>query len=136
MTAEQQYRNRAVLAKHLREKVPAHRWDMSAWSGDGSTPNDCGTVGCAAGHAAEIPELREQGYSLGIGGQYPCLADEDGGTWAISFNALTELFGFREPFTEGSHLYEGKGRVTPVVVAEVLEAINRESDRVKGPRKG
>jgi len=47
------------LAAHL-ETVPESEFDMRTWAKQ--TP--CGTVCCAVGHAASIPEFRDAGLSL------------------------------------------------------------------------
>lgn len=41
-------------------KMPPERWDMWAWGEE----RECGTVGCAMGHACSIPEFREAGLRL------------------------------------------------------------------------
>jgi len=60
-----------VLCNHMERVVasqePAH-FDMGNWYDDESEPHTCGTVACAFGHAALIPEFNR----LGLHAMHPC----------------------------------------------------------------
>lgn len=56
------------LAKYL-QKVSPVRFNMDCYSRGGSTRASCGSMGCALGHAAEIPVFRKSGYKLTEGGE-------------------------------------------------------------------
>jgi len=52
------------LADHI-ETVDRKRFHMAVWSDkESANRHSCGTVGCIAGHAAEIPSFKRAGYRL------------------------------------------------------------------------
>lgn len=59
--------NRLLLAKLLRERVPADRFDISEWVGEdwqGDPGLSCGTKACAVGWASAFPEFQEMGLIM------------------------------------------------------------------------
>ncbi len=47
------------------ETVDRKRFDIGIWSNKASAnTHSCGTVGCIAGHAAEMPSFKRAGYRL------------------------------------------------------------------------
>lgn len=53
------------LAEHLETVVPPERFDMGIFACVGRL--DCGSEGCALGHACDIPEFRKAGLSIDWG---------------------------------------------------------------------
>lgn len=72
------------LADHLRT-VPPEQFDMSFWW--------CGTAGCAAGHACQIPEFREAGLVIyGCFIVYPKRFAPFDPSLVSSFNSVMDFF--------------------------------------------
>lgn len=87
----------------------------------GNEPAACGTVACAAGHAARIPEFRKLGFKLvsydyyGERNYYPGYKDKTG------FSAVAEFFGLA--LMDAEILFSPGVRTTdtdPVAVAAYL----------------
>src|ERR1700761_6458139 len=51
------------LADFLEHSVPQARFNMTFFA-DGDLAHDCGTAGCAAGWATQIPEFQAEGFHL------------------------------------------------------------------------
>lgn len=66
---------------HVRDNVRDEEFNMSVWK--------CGAVGCAIGHAANIPEFQKLGFKLsvrdGLPESYPIFAN------ATDFGAVENL---------------------------------------------
>lgn len=81
-----------LLADHLRNSVNPAEFSMESWE---ATVRDwrgfpCGTVGCAARHAAQMLEFQVLGLRIGANGE-PCRR-ADNMPPASGYVALAELF--------------------------------------------
>lgn len=118
MTSEQRERL-IILRDYLVQQGESlgNRFYMAKWA----TDENCCTAGCAAGHAATIPVLKEQGFHL--------LHDEDEGRLYPVFDkyrgydACAAFFGTYKPFDH--RLYRGVALrdITPAVVVEKIEEV-------------
>lgn len=54
-----------LIADHLAKNVDSERFNLKKWSSSGTaTLHNCGSVGCAIGHAVSIPKFRKLGFKL------------------------------------------------------------------------
>lgn len=120
-----------VLAGHLR-KVPARRFRMGAYMESdrvgfgklGRWAHNCGSYGCALGHAAAIPAFRKAGYQLTR--HFPFFKGEVGQQatsrfFGLSFMDTLRLFG-----SPGINMHRHQ---TPACVASNIERFVREAER-------
>jgi len=109
------------LADHI-ETVDPKRFDMRTWSGLKPKSYSCGTVGCIAGHAAEIPSLRRTGYHLDYYG-YPTFR---------GITSVTESLGslFCLDYSEYYSIFQSKTIKTPKQAARHLrEFVKQATDQ-------
>ena len=81
------------LAAHL-EKIPRERFEFAHWRYEPLTEDrGCGTVGCAVGHACEIPSFRRAGLRMTV-------LNDDGATpefgGELGFRAAALFFGISD----------------------------------------
>lgn len=134
-----------TLAAHL-DAVPADRFYLGTWFANriptdeelhhseylpdspDFQPYDCGTVGCAIGHACWIPEFQAAGLRTSESRGAPEY-QTPGGLLYQHWEAVFAFFGLNEE--QGLHLfsdshYPDGGRTTPAQVAERIRAFARE----------
>lgn len=119
----------SILARYLKN-VPRRKFDMKYWVGnaDRSDPTkclvspECGTTGCAMGHAATIPSFKRDGLRLKAswehGKIFPHYRNNEG------FGAAADFFDIS--FRDSCYLFDpdeyDRYSPTPKHVAKRIEA--------------
>lgn len=111
------------LAEHLSTVKPAD-FNLNIWLSTKS--GCCSTVGCAIGHAANIPEFQEEGFYLAIKGTAMIPTYRGERDWA----AVCEFFQINQDeadFLFKSRSYEDLNDTHPLTVAaRIREFVNEQ----------
>lgn len=109
-----------ILADFLSEKVPSEQFLLDVWVAD---DGECGTVACACGWAARIPEFAALGFRLhdreivdGVFDAWPAFGDKEG--WD-AVEAFFDLIWEEAHYLFASHMYPCNARDTKDVVARI-----------------
>jgi hypothetical protein len=117
-------RRLSILAAHLRT-VKRKQFDMCFWvSARNTTPTDCGSAGCALGHACTIPSLRRAGLKLDD--TVPCFRPHGFYYPVYGYDAGKKVFdlSFEEAhylFNPDSYDTNDPQKITPITVARRIE---------------
>ena len=103
-----------TLAKYLRAEVNPKKFDMEYWK--------CGSVCCAVGHAASIPEFNKLGFTIKkqIKTSRYCAPGYKG---HVSWDAIRKFFNLSDP--ESDYLFSSfcyrDSKILPSTVANRIE---------------
>lgn len=123
------------LLLKLADYLDTIRWrefDLSLWWGDRDFANECGTVGCAMGHACQIPIFQRAGLRMWHGEPY---FEDPKKPWRRNFGLVAAEMLFEISSGDAYNLFMARSyrygaRTRPHTVAKRIRRLVAEKGKV------